>query len=360
MEKVIFITNRDTVQNEAWKIDIYNFCDYFEGRIIFFTKNQKELFKNEKGRSSFKTSLFGILCFYLYSIWSVRNANVVFIEDQFFKKLGKRFLLFGILHIVDLRKLVYRFSKKDLPYISQKETDRFFTKIASRLRFIITPDEESERYLKQERKLKNVAMVVGIRNSGLHLQQTLDIKQDGKFELAMLSCPDADSLFYEKGILDLLEVMKSFQEKRIPISLSLFWRRDNTQLILELIAKKGIRNIKVRSGFVNVAKEISEHHAVIFAPRTLYKSRHWPTSIMESITFKRPVIVSNILEISRIISQYELGVVVDENNQNLEKQIIELKSSYQKYIENINGYKFHHFDIFQNIKKMEHQLFLKD
>lgn len=175
------------------------------------------------------------------------------------------------------------------------------------------------------------------------------------FASAPLSHHKYPEIFELKGINILLNSIKYINENLgYNIKLYMLWRNAYTTEIEEKVTRMGFKdNVIIVNETVNVVDYYKKCHATIFPATDAKHSPDFPSSIMESLSIGRPVVVSNIIEVSEIISQTKSGVICEPNETDLTIAIQELIKNYNDYTKSCNYAAQSNFSIENSINMLK-------
>ena len=336
---LLFVAPGLNNKHEAWSKEIRYISKRFKHNTLVLTTdtNIKRLFIKEDNYYIIKHNpilyvIYGLLVFILsrhykyvslecspYTVYSsllttlIPNNKIIykiksnsFIDDEYLERVNK---------IIKKSILVLVYSKKSYEKIS---------KLTSKKKIkLISPSIDTEKYV---------------------YQPALNTKKP--FKLLFASAPIKQGMFPEmfvwKGINLLLDVAEELSNHKIEFYV--LWRGVNTSEILDMIKQRKLKNVKIIDKNVKILNYYKKCHATIFTPTNLMYTPDFPSSLMESLSAGRPVIVSNILNITNIIKESNSGVVCKPTIKSVKEAILKMIDSYEKYQENTKNITKKHFN----------------
>lgn len=183
---------------------------------------------------------------------------------------------------------------------------------------------------------------------------------DTYFKILFASAPMKRDMYPEifkwKGIDILLDSIKKLNDKGFNIKLYLIWRDVYTREIKNMIKERELENILLINDTVDMIKYYEECHITIFPGTNSMYSPCFPSTIMESLSAGRPVIVTDVIHISDIIEKSKSGIVCKPTSDNISRGIIYLMENYYQFQPNCRDTAEKYFDIKNTIAKIEERL----
>ena len=183
------------------------------------------------------------------------------------------------------------------------------------------------------------SVIPGVETSNFIVTES---RRSTPFKLLMASAPHTKGQFNSKQIFLLLSYVLS----NPVIELTLLWRGVEAGYMRQQIEKYGLQErVKLIDEVVKVQDYYNECHATILLCDEPGVLKNYPHSLLESICSGRPIITNNEIELSSIVSQHRLGVVLDSCKKDLlDLAVQKLMSRYDEYCSNCRFFNTHFFD----------------
>ena len=170
----------------------------------------------------------------------------------------------------------------------------------------------------------------------------------GKFKILFASSPFNPDFFETRGINFLLNNIKNVPN----VEFIFVWRKELYNLLVEKVQELNIKNITIiNQDIEDMSKVYNSVNAVIVPYASLNYNKPCPYSILESLACERPVIVSEFVGISDLITKEDCGVVFKLNTSSFVVAINNLITSYSKYKNNSRKTAIKYFDIGNMLKE---------
>lgn len=301
-------------------LGIHPFIRLFNGR--YFIINSKFILKN---------TVF----------LSLINGCIIYLLVKYFEKLFDRIIIPGGVNSVFLK---YLDNKKciliitSLPKYDIQEFEKVL-KICKGVQSVIVQSERTKRQL----------LEIGV--DGKKIQLLFPLINFSKFNYVepnnskvftilfasapTIEDPDEDN-FSDKGVHLLLEAFKKFSDSgKYDCKLILIWRNAYNQRLSDLLNSFQLNEkVEVINSIVEMKSYYLQADVTIIPYTTLFRSPEIPLSALESIACGRPVITTNIGEISDIIKENACGVVSNPDVLSLFSAMIDCKENYYFYQKN--------------------------
>lgn len=360
MQKILMLApNRGPPFNEAWTNYVREVSNLLQAE-VFATGGIDTLFQRKDNYLILRCSKLANFSIVLYAILKQFKYEIIFVEEKADTKTGNVVLFFLLLGILNPRKCVCEMDiewEKDFR-LSRKIMEIYVKRILPKCKAVTVLNRKTEKFLKERMNQNKIVFV-----NGVDVSKFKYVPAEGEyFKLLFASSPvtPRPHFFEYKGIELLLEAVKKMVDENKKIKLTLIWRNALYNEIIELIRKLNLRDsVVVVNNNVNMQECLERTHATIFVPQKLKYSRHYPSSIMESLASGKPVIVSDILEISEIIERERCGKVSKPNVNDLVRKIEDLTTGYEILQKNCRKVADAHFDIKNNIKYLERVIWEK-
>ena len=140
--------------------------------------------------------------------------------------------------------------------------------------------------------------------------------------------------FENKGVSLMLVAFKEFC-KYYNAELILIWRNKHLKdLFTKIKELKLEKSVKIYNGIVNMPRVYAQSHVAIIPYKNLIQSTEMPLSAIESLACGRPVLTSNIPEISELIRINKCGVVFKPEKNSFVTALLECRKNYKNYQKN--------------------------
>lgn len=163
---------------------------------------------------------------------------------------------------------------------------------------------------------------------------------EDSFNLLFASAPMKPGLYPDifmwKGIDVLLDSIEKINSD-INIKLFLLWRDTYLDEVKHMIKDRDLDNVVLVNDIVDMSKYYRKAHVTVFPARNTMFSPCFPSTIMESLSVGRPVIVSDKLHISSIIDETQSGIVCEPTEESFSNSIKLLMENYSKFQYNCRG-----------------------
>jgi glycosyltransferase involved in cell wall biosynthesis len=358
MARILMLApNRGPPFDEAWTNRVRDLSAILKAD-VFATGRCRSLIKEKKGRYTvFRQGILGTVMLLLYTIFRQRGYDLVMIEEKADTKSGIAILLLMLSGIISPAKCICQFGKEwegDFRR-SGKVMSLYVSRILPRCRLVNVMNLESARYLEKRIGKERIIFLNGVDCGKFgHVPA-----KGGPFRILFASAPignDSSSFMY-KGINLLMKAAARVKEERDNIRLVLVWRGHMADEIRDLIRESGMENhAEVVDGAVDMRRYFNECHVTLLTPERIKSSRPYPTSLMESLASGKPVIVSELLEISKIIRREGCGKVCRPDAQDLAKKIKEAMDEYAKLQRNCRKTALRYFDIRKSAARLERMI----
>jgi glycosyltransferase involved in cell wall biosynthesis len=339
--------------NEAWKNNVRFLADNLNATVLI---SAGDVNTRDGMPSNYKcvVSKNKFIRYFVYVFFIRREtkcANTIFIE-----MLPNQFKCFVSTFFLPHKKCIYRIISDSSFQNDNFFSKYFFRKLCHKFRCVIASDEEVQKHFTEKAGMSGKLMIV---RPGVDLKKfrVTPCPDNSVFTLIMASTPlrSRDVDFRHKGIFILLKSLKNLG-KRVNLKLILLWRNNAIDKISSLVKEMGIENVELVNGCVDVYEYFAHSDATILPTLSGVNTPHYPSSIMESIAVGRPVIVSNILPISKIIEKERCGIVVSPDVQQLSSAIETLVRNYYTYQSNCEKVARQYFDYSKNIHDLRQKL----
>lgn len=291
--------------DEAVKIRVNELSNYF-GIYLITTGVMNKLIHKNGNSIIFKRCFLGHIFFMIYSIWFlIFKSKTVFIITRpdspilyFWSKLLKN----KIIHII---------SNQDLEDLSAYQL--YFISIFPRLKYIGTINKKVKNMVDSHLGCNSKTFLF-IPEVNLEKYAYVPPLRQTPFIILFASAPMSKKAFENKGIETMLRAFGKFT-KVYSSKLILIWRSDNYTHLLDS-TKSLIDSLDINDQ-VEIINEVIEDmhsiyirsHVTILVNKNNLDTPHYPLSLIESLSTGRPIITSNINEISDIVVEENVGSI---------------------------------------------------
>jgi glycosyltransferase involved in cell wall biosynthesis len=220
-----------------------------------------------------------------------------------------------------------------IPFIEDKNVEKFVKKIAPELPAIIT----------QSNKVKNQLIDLGIDSNKIHVVYPLidlnkfkntEAPDLNKFKILFSSAPLTEDTFEKKGVSLLLESFKDFVVHTDAI-LYLVWRKVGIGKLNDKISELKLEDhVEIIDDIVFMPEMYAKSHITVIPYLNLKSSPEIPLSAVESLACGRPIVTTDIAEIAEIVKKYKCGCVSKPIKNDFLVALEEGKRNYQIYQRN--------------------------
>lgn len=341
----------------AWANEINNWSKLLKSDVVTLS-TQRPLIRKIKNYLIFKRGMLGIILFFLYIFISQYRYELLSIEASPTYKKGL-FVFLAFFRILKIKDCAWRLSKDWLVKDENILTNialKLFGRILPMLKYIFVLDEKTKKYLKEKGIDKNVYFITGV---DVNLFKDEPCSSSDSFIFLFGSSPTDIKMIKHKGIMILKQAMKKIILKYDYVKLVLINRGGkNTNYLKSIFSDLPDKYVEIKyenNSQFDMTNRYREINAAIFIPIDLKYSRNYPFSIMESIACGRPVIVSNNLEISKIVEEQNCGIVTNATWHGIASAMEECMVRFKEMKINCRNIALKYFDINNNIKE-----FIKD
>lgn len=352
---IIFPGKGHTRLHEAWNKEIKDLSTMLPCRVLT-CGDIKGIYKKKDNYIVLNHNFILSPLFAIFTYVMARKYDIVLLE------YGPSTFYFNIfIRLIEKRKLVYRIKTYSWIDHSKKTSDRIYRNIKD-FKYVIVSTrkgyEEINRYISSDKIFK---LTPGIDTEKYPYcspeYKKFDVLEPFKilFASAPLRVSKYPEIFEIKGINMLLKAIKYINDNLIyNVKLCILWRGAYLMELEEKITEMGLKSyIEVINRDVNILDYYRKCHATIFPATDLESSPDFPSTIMESLCARRPVIVSNIFEISDIIKETKSGVVCGTKEEDLVHAIEELIKNYMYYTENCDNMDQSYFSLKRYIVELK-------
>jgi len=301
-------------------LGLWPFKRYFEGRYLIL--NSKFLMR--------KTPLLSQL-----------NGFLIFIAIKYFEHKFDQLIIPGGINSIFL---TYLNNAKCVPIITSlptlTENDRVAIKQQlSKVLEIIVQSKKTKKQLLEigvdEKKIQILLPLVDYSRFHYAPPNESDIFTILFASAPTIEIPNEDN-FSDKGIPILLEAFKNLSKNPdFKCKLILIWRNTYYQRLQECLKNLQLtENVEIVNSVVDMESYYHRSDVTIIPYTTLHRSPEIPLSALESIACGRPVITTNVGEISDIVKENTWGVVSKPDAVSLYVAMIDSKEKYYVYQRN--------------------------
>ena len=241
------------------------------------------------------------------------------------------------LNYLNLRKCIPVVTS--LPFVNESVENKI-KKIALKLRGMIA----------QSNRTKNQLISMGVDPGKIILMYPLielskfrysEPLPANKFKILFASSPNlevpGENNFRDKGVPLLLEAFKEFIKEEDAI-LYIVWRGKYNKELYQMINRLDLKDyVKVIDRVVNMPEMYAKVHVTVIPFLNLWRSPDIPLSAVESLACARPVVATDVGEISELIQRYKCGCVAKPLKDDFLMALKECQRNYQNYQRNCRG-----------------------
>ena len=339
--------------NEAWRITVRLLSKILDASVIA-TSNSQKLLNGASSNYTFVVHRNKYIRYLSYVFRIRKNKNNY--DIYFLELIPYSIYFFLFLFILKRKKCIYRLNSYELFDNSRNRLLKniFLNRVSSSFRSIIVPDEiTKKKFCDHLLNIDNVTII----KPGIDLNKFKykPPSSSSNFRLLMASAPrirypwfdDWREAFKNKGIILLLDAIEKINNK-YNVELTLIWRDDFYDKILNYINEKNLKNVKVINKQVDMKKYYQNIDSVVLPACSIINTPLYPNSIMESIAIGRPVIITELLNISSIISNSNCGIVIEPKVNQLVNAIKTIIKNYNTLQNNCLLAAKNNFDIVKN------------
>jgi glycosyltransferase involved in cell wall biosynthesis len=350
--RVLFIgLNRAPPHREAWSKTINEWSMFLRG-VVLTTGRVRPIIKRYKNYIIIDSKI-GYFLLPLYSVILQHFFDLIIVEQRPDDLYGILISFLFFSKILKADKCCYRFTiewMKDKFY-NGLGMRIFFKYVLPNLKFVFAFDKQTEHYLCKVINQKRVHFIAGLN---LPEYQELQAHSNSNFRIMFASSPlhsNCDA-FKEKGVDIILEALRNITSspcKKTNFRLVILWRT-SARYLMRWLSELNLEDyVDLYLGYVDINYLLRNSHVLVFTPRSLVESAHYPRSIIESLAAGRPVIVTDNLEISSIIEREKCGIVIKPSAHDLAEAIKQILIDYEKYQRNCRRTAEEFFDLKKNL-----------
>ncbi len=206
---------------------------------------------------------------------------------------------------------------KDTPTLKGFERNRDAFR---RMRAIVVQGERDREILRQM-GVKDEA--VWLIRPGVPLASYREAQ--GPFTILFASSPTSRTDFLSRGIFLIVRVAALLPELRF----LLVWRNRHLKKLERIVANAGVSNIEILSGVVGDMDSVYDRvHAAVLPALEHRSFIPCPRSGLESLAHGKPLLVSNLVSISKSVAESQAGVTFEPTIMGLKSAITQLQQDY--------------------------------
>jgi len=175
---------------------------------------------------------------------------------------------------------------------------------------------------------------------------------EGRFKVLFLSSPFSFEYMEPRGIQLLLNVAKILED----VEFILLWRKrgDTYPKVTKWIKELSLPNVKLMHEDVKDMREMYiKTHATVLPFTTDKFTKSCPNSAIESLTARRPLLISDEVGVSDIVQSEACGVVFNPTVEGLKEAIVKLQHGYFDYQKKARSCAIKYFDKSRFIQSYE-------
>ncbi|MHC4662576.1 MAG: glycosyltransferase [Planctomycetota bacterium] len=194
-------------------------------------------------------------------------------------------------------------------------------KLARQVKHLVVADGELAGFLRRD----GIDNVSAIRPGIALTPAPLPPPPDGRFRLCFASSPFAHFQMESRGVISLLKAAASDGE----LELTLMWRGRLNRKIKDEVEKHGIADrVEIISGVVDIMDILMRCHAVVAPFQTPEHNMPFPRSCVEALSAGRPVLVTDVTAIGKVVSEEGGGIAVTPTAEGLVGGVEKLRKGY--------------------------------
>ncbi|MDP2730995.1 MAG: glycosyltransferase [Dehalococcoidales bacterium] len=336
--------------DEAWSKEIKDISDILSSTVL--TCGDVTGFLKKNGHYLVLKNHFA-----LYPLFGLLSFILALRSDRVLLECSPNSVYFSVLaRLIRKSKIIYRIRSHSWIDPHKKASRRLYRLMEHFERTVVTTESSYKSLI-----MNIPADKISIMTPGILIERYPPLPpppMSDCFHILFASAPLSNhrypEIFETKGINILLKSIKYLNENLdYNIKLHILWRNTYLTELNGKVTQMGLEDkVIIVNEKVNVIDYYDKCHATVFPAGDVEHSPDFPSSIMESISTGRPVIVSNVLQISEIIRQYKSGVVCAPNETDLSKAIQSLITNYKHYVKNCVRTARLTFSLKENVKPL--------
>lgn len=349
-KKILFIAPNQYYSNEAWSKEIKEISNNLLDCTVITSGKIPDIYIKNENYTVVRNSPSLYLIFAFLTYFYSRKSRINFFEvtpyTAYFTFLTK---------LIPVRNSIYRISSYSWIDSSNEFSKRIYGTIDN-FRMIFVNDkicrDEVAKHISKEK--------ISIISPGINLEKYRYRHfppLDADFKILFASAPMKPNLYPEifkwKGIDILLDSIKKLTDEGFVIKLYLLWRDVYIQEIKNMIKERDLENVLLINKTVDMLEYYEKCHITIFPGTNMMYSPCFPSTIMESVSSGRPVIITDVIHISDIIEKSKSGIVCKPTSGNISRSIMYLMKNYHEFQSNCRCTAEKYFDIKNTITKIE-------
>ena len=155
---------------------------------------------------------------------------------------------------------------------------------------------------------------------------------DDVLHLLMASAPWESTQFVDKGVTQILHVLK----KRRNVRMTFLWRGHLKRQMEHHIRQAGVGDqVRLIDEVVDINQILKEVHGTILLAKNASLVKAQPHSLLESLQSGKPVLISRPIALSNVVEKHRMGVVVESlSDKQIDEAIDQFMQHYHILAEN--------------------------
>jgi len=278
-------------------------------------------------------------------ILSFINGGALFLAIKYYEQIFDWIILPGGLESVFL---TYLDPHKCIPLVSsiRQLDENLQAKIRDQIQnypFLIAQSQKTKKQLiKLGAKPESVYLLYPLVNPDKYHYS--DPSDAGEFRIVFASSPNmevpGEDNFTDKGVPLLLEAFREFLKYEPKSKLYLIWRGYYTHELNKKLEELKLGNsVEILHGFVDMPAIYARSHVTVIPYLNLNRSPEIPLSALESLACGRPVVATNVVELSDILTSQRVGVASKTEVEDFSRALQKCRQNYHELQGNCMDFK---------------------
>lgn len=240
-----------------------------------------------------------------------KSIKIVHIHGASYRSFYRKYLFFFIVKKIFRKKVIYHIhgGKFDLFY------DKANKKLRKKIRYflegvdlVICLSKEWEEYFLSEFNIQQIEVLNNIIQKP-DLSQKRSKKRNSKIKALFLG-----TIGKQKGTWDILDVIAKYTDELLPCFELLIGGNGDVKKLNDYIRKYDLAKIVKYVGWI---QKKDKHEALLASDIYLLPSYHegLPISILEAMSYRLPIITTNVGGIPQLVKDFENGFLIQPGNQ---------------------------------------------
>jgi glycosyltransferase involved in cell wall biosynthesis len=349
MKIAILAPNKGPPFDEAWTKEVRDMSEILKADVLCTGDTRMPSGKNYR---TFSQGVTGTLRLLFHTVLNQPKYDHIHISENPNTRNGKMITVLLLSGLLKRGKCSADFSSE---WLEEKGSTgllfaMFMKGVIPKLRFVNIKSEAARKLLMG--LARNIVFVNGVDVGKFSYARP----KKGSFKILFASAPtQRDRSFIErKGIDILLKAVARAVRDGADISVRMLLRGSHREEIESLIdSLKLSDNVEIIDRFIDINEQIGWSHITAFTPPGLKSSRNYPMSVMESLASGKPVVVSDVLEISGIVLSERCGEVCRPDVEGIMKAIHDCMKNYGRLSSNCTESAKRYFNIRKSVHDMK-------